>query len=178
MRLQKGVTVWFTGLSGAGKTTVCRQLENQLQDSDLKLELLDGDEIRRHFSSNVGFSKEDRMTHIQRMAYICKLLNRNDVLVLASFITPYKEMRDYLRTEIGSFHEVYVKCPLDECIQRDVKGLYAKALNGEIKQFTGISDPYEEPESPDLIIETDKETVKESAMRVIAFLKNLGYISN
>ncbi|WP_217283026.1 adenylyl-sulfate kinase [Paenibacillus alginolyticus] len=176
--MQKGVTVWFTGLSGAGKTTVCRQLENQLQDSDLKLELLDGDEIRRHFSSNVGFSKEDRMTHIQRMAYICKLLNRNDVLVLASFITPYKEMRDYLRTEIGSFHEVYVKCPLDECIQRDVKGLYAKALNGEIKQFTGISDPYEEPESPDLIIETDKETVKESAMRVIAFLKNLGYISN
>ncbi|WP_200957471.1 MULTISPECIES: adenylyl-sulfate kinase [unclassified Paenibacillus] len=176
--MQKGVTVWFTGLSGAGKTTICRQLENQLQDSDLKLELLDGDEIRRHFSSNVGFSKEDRMTHIQRMAYISKLLTRNGVLVLASFITPYKEMRDYLRTEIGSFLEVYVKCPLDECIQRDVKGLYAKALNGDIKQFTGISDPYEEPESPDLIIETDKETVKESAMRVIAFLKNLGYISN
>lgn len=174
--MQKGVTVWFTGLSGAGKTTICRLLEEQLKRTDFKLELLDGDEIRRHFSSNLGYSREDRMTHIRRIAYICKLLNRNGVLVLASFISPFQEMRDYCRTEIGTYLEVYVKCPIEQCISRDVKGLYAKAINGEIKQFTGISDPFEEPSQPDLTIETDNETAEESASRVLAYLTKLGFV--
>ncbi|RCW47461.1 adenylylsulfate kinase [Paenibacillus prosopidis] len=116
------------------------------------------------------------MTHIRRIAYICKLLNRNGVLVLASFISPYQEMRDYCRTEIGTYLEVYVKCPLEQCISRDVKGLYEKTINGEIIQFTGISDPFEEPVQPDLTIETDNETAEESASKVIVYLKKLGFI--
>jgi adenylylsulfate kinase len=174
--LQKGVTVWFTGLSGSGKTTICQEVAAQLSKMGIKSELLDGDEVRKHFSKDLGFNREDRIKNIQRMAFICKILTRNQILVLASFLSPYQEMRDYCRSEIDSFIEVYVKCPLEECIRRDVKGLYAKALIGEIKQFTGISDPYEVPSQPHLVVETDTETVNDSASRVLDYLKQKGLI--
>jgi adenylylsulfate kinase len=174
--LQNGATVWFSGLSGAGKTTICRLLATKLKQADLRLEWLDGDEIRRHFSSNLGYGREERIVHIQRIAYMCKLLSRNGVLVLASFITPYQEMRDYCRKEIGAYHEVYVKCALEQCILRDVKGLYAKALSDGIEHFTGISDPFEEPANPDLILETDRETEEESVSKVMIYLQRHGYI--
>jgi adenylylsulfate kinase len=142
----------------------------------IKSELLDGDEVRKHFSKDLGFNREDRIKNIQRIAFICKILTRNQILVLASFVSPYQEMRDYCRSEINSFIEIYVKCPLEECIRRDVKGLYSKALSGELKQFTGISDPYEVPSHPHLVLETDTETVFDSASRVLDYLKHKGLI--
>jgi adenylylsulfate kinase len=175
--MQKGATVWFTGLSGAGKTTICHEVAAQLSEMGIKPELLDGDEVRKHVSKDLAFNREDRIKNIQRMAFICKILTRNHILVLASFLSPYQEMRDHCRSEIDPFIEVYVKCPLEECIRRDVKGLYSKALSGEIKQFTGISDPYEVPSDPHLVLETDTETVNDSASRVVDYLKQKGLIS-
>jgi adenylylsulfate kinase len=174
--LQQGATVWFTGLSGAGKTTICQEVAAQLSKMGIKSEFLDGDEVRKHLSKDLGFNREDRIINIQRMAFICKILTRNQILVLASFLSPYQEMREYCRSEIDPFIEVYVKCPLEECIRTDVKGLYAKALSGEIKQFTGISDPYEFPSHPHLVLETDKETVNDSVSRVLDYLKHKGLI--
>ncbi|MDQ0897078.1 MULTISPECIES: adenylyl-sulfate kinase [unclassified Paenibacillus] len=174
--MQKGVTVWFTGLSGAGKTTISGLVEAELRQSGKKVEALDGDVVRRNLTADLGFSKEDRFTNIQRVAYVATLLTRNDIIVLASFISPYQEMRDYCRKEIGSFIEVFVKCPLEECISRDVKGLYKKALKGEISHFTGITDHFEEPMNPDVVVETGVETPQESAAIIMAYLARNHYV--
>lgn len=175
-RLKKGVTIWLTGLSGAGKTTISHLLEEQLKKLKLKVEVLDGDAIRKLLSDNLGFSREDRQKHIARVAYICKLLTRNDVTVIASLISPYRETRDCCRKEIGSFVEVYVKCPLEECIRRDVKGLYHKAINGHIQGFTGISDPYEEPENPEVVVDTFIEEPRESVFKILVYLARQGFL--
>ncbi|SDX17010.1 adenylylsulfate kinase [Marininema mesophilum] len=173
---QQGITLWFTGLSGAGKTTIALHLEKRLQELGIRVKRLDGDEVRARLAPDLGFSKKDRFTHIERVSYVADLLTRYGVIVLASFISPYREMRQLCREQIESFAEVYVHCPLEECIQRDVKGLYARALKGEISNFTGISQPYEEPESPDLTVDSHKETASESADRVMNFLREQGYI--
>ena len=172
----KGFTVWFTGLSGAGKTALALILEDELRVRGLKVERLDGDIVRQHLTRDLGFSKEDRDKNIERVTFVAKLLTRNGVAVLCSFISPYRDVRAQSRTEIGNFVEVYCKCPLEVLIQRDVKGLYKKALAGEISNFTGVSDPYEEPLNPEVVCETDKETVGESAAKVIDKLEEMGYI--
>ena len=174
---EKGFTIWFTGLSGAGKTTIAQKVEEVLRDRGLKVESLDGDVVRLNLSKGLGYSKEDRDTNIKRIGFVCKLLTRNGVIAIASAISPYREVRDFNRREIGNFVEVYVKCPLEVCIKRDVKGLYQKALAGEIKNYTGVSDPYEEPLDPEIIVETDRESVEESAAKVLNTLTELGYLS-
>lgn len=174
--MQQGFTLWFTGLSGAGKTTVGHLVERELRRRGLKVEVLDGDVVRTNLSKGLGFSKEDRDANILRIAFVCKLLTRNGVATIASAISPYREIRDQARREIGNFVEAYVRCSLEECIKRDAKGLYQKALRGEIPNFTGVSDPYEEPLSPELVLDTDVETPVESAARVIKCLEDLGYL--
>lgn len=173
----KGATVWLTGLSGAGKTTICRLVERKLSEAGVPTERLDGDEVRSRLCPDLGFSREDRIRNIERVSYVAKLLTRHGVVVLASFISPYRSMRAFLRSEIDPFVEVYVKCPLEECIRRDVKGLYRKALAGSIPAFTGISDPYEEPDHPELVLDTENETAEESAAKTIEYLKERGYVS-
>lgn len=175
-RDQKGVTVWFTGLPCSGKTAVADRVAEILRGQGYKVERLDGDIVRQSLTRDLGYSREDRNENIRRVTFVAKLLTRNGVIVLTSFISPYRDIRAYARQEIGEFIEVYTKCPLEVCIQRDVKGMYQKALRGEIKEFTGISDPYEEPLNPELILETDKETLEESAAKVIAKLEELGYL--
>jgi len=172
----QGFTLWFTGLPCSGKTTISEIVERELRERGLNVEALDGDEVRKNLSKDLGFSKEDRDTHLRRIGFIAKLLTRNHIATLAAFVSPYQELRSHLRSEIGSFVEVYVKCPVEVCIQRDVKGMYKKALAGEIQNFTGISDPYEEPVKPEIIVETDKETAPESAQKVLRDLEILGYI--
>ncbi len=172
----RGFTLWFTGLPCSGKTTISEIVGKELRDRDLNVEMLDGDELRRNLSKDLGFSKEDRETHIKRVGFIAKLLSRNDVATLAAFVSPYRAVRKYLRIEIGNFIEAYVKCPVEVCIKRDVKGMYKKAIAGEIKNFTGISDPYEEPLEPEIIVETDKEMPMESAQKVIQWLESMEYI--
>ena len=173
---ERGFTVWFTGLSGAGKTTVANRLEQVLRDRGLKVEVLDGDVVRTHLSKGLGFSKEDRDTNIRRIGFVCNLLTRNGVVAIGAAISPYREVRDEVRAEIGRFVEVFVKCPLEVLQERDVKGLYAKALRGEIANFTGVSDPYEEPLNPEVVLESDKETEEESLAKVVAKLEELGYL--
>ena len=172
----QGFTVWFTGLPCSGKTTISEIVEQELRSRGFNVEALDGDEIRRNLSKGLGFSKEDRDTHLRRVGFIARLLTRNNVATLSAFVSPYRELRSHLRSEIGNFVEVYVKCPVEVCIQRDVKGMYKKALAGEIQNFTGISDPYEEPLEPEIIVETDKETSEESAQKVVRNLEILGYV--
>src|SRR5690349_5138955 len=172
-----GFTIWFTGLSGAGKSTLARAIERYLKAFDHNVEVLDGDTVRTHLSKGLGFSREDRDTNIQRIAFVCNLLTRNGVVSIAAAISPYREAREWARKEIGNFVEVYVKCPLEVCRQRDVKGLYKLVDEGRIKGFTGVDDPYEEPEHPELVIETDKETVEESVSRIFARLEELGYLA-
>jgi adenylyl-sulfate kinase len=173
----KGVTLWFTGLSGAGKTTLARMVENELRNRGHKVEVLDGDVVRTNLSKGLGFSKEDRDTNIRRIGFVCNLLTRNEVIAIAAAISPYREIRDEVRRDIGAFVEVFVKCPIDVLAERDVKGLYKKALAGEIKNFTGIDDPYEEPHAPEVTVETDRETPAQSAARIIARLEELQYIA-
>lgn len=172
----RGITLWFTGMSGAGKTTIAMEVEKQLRQRGVRVERLDGDVVRESLTRDLGFSKEDRDKNIERVTFVAKLLTRQGVIVLASFISPYQATRDYSRRQIGEFAEIYVDAPLEVLIKRDVKGLYKKAIAGEIDNFTGISDPYEAPEQPDLHIRTDQETVAESAAKVIAFLEERGYI--
>jgi len=180
MTRSRGFTVWLTGLSGAGKTTVAQSIVNELKTSDVNIELLDGDEVRTNLSKGLGFSKEDRDANIRRIGYVSRLLSRNGVGVIASAISPYREVRDEVRQSITSdgseFVEVYVQCPIDVLVERDVKGLYKKALAGEIREFTGVSDPYEEPLNPEVIVKTDRESIEESANRVIAELEARGLL--
>lgn len=171
-----GFTLWFTGLSGAGKTTLARGAEAILRERGMKVEVLDGDIIRQNLSKGLGFSKEDRDANIKRIGFVCKLLTRNGVVAVGSAISPYRAVRDFVRQEIGNFVEVYVKCPLDILIERDVKGLYKKALSGEIKNFTGISDPYEEPLNPEVVVDTSLERPEESIAKIIARLEELEYV--
>jgi adenylyl-sulfate kinase len=172
----RGFTVWFTGLSGSGKTALALKLEEVLRGRGLKVERLDGDIVRKSLTRDLGFSKEDRNMNIERVTFVAKLLTRNGVAVLSSFISPYRARRAKSRAEIGNFVEVYCKCSLDALIERDVKGLYKKALAGEIQNFTGVSDPYEEPENPEVVVETDKETVEESLVKIVHKLEELGYV--
>lgn len=174
---QKGFTLWFTGLSGAGKTTLARLVENELNLRGNRVEVLDGDIIRTNLSKGLGFSKEDRDTNIRRIGFVCNLLTRNDVVAIAAAISPYREIRDEVRQQIGSFVEVYCKCSLDVLVERDVKGLYKKALAGEIKNFTGVDDPYEEPLRPEVVVETDHESPEESASRIIAKLEEMQLVA-
>lgn len=173
---QRGVTVWFTGLSGAGKTTICDQVQTELRARGLKFEVLDGDIVRTNLTKGLGFSKEDRDENIRRIGFVSNLLTRNGVIVLVAAISPYREMRDEQRERIGDFVEVFVNAPLAVCEDRDVKGLYAKARSGEIKQFTGISDPYEEPLNADVECRTDLETVEESATKVLNLLIERNFV--
>ena len=177
---EKGFVVWLTGLPASGKTTVARKLKEYLQSRGLRVELLDGDEVRRWLSPEAGFSREDRERHLRRVAYVSKLLARNGVAVLASFVSPYRSVRRQARKLIEDeglkFIEVYVKCSLEECIRRDPKGLYRRALNGEIRDMTGIQDPYEEPLNPEVIIDTENEKPNECAEKVIKKLENFGLI--
>ena len=152
--MSKGVTVWFTGLSGSGKTTVATRVLELLQERHIYAERLDGDVVRRSLTRDLGFSKEDRDKNIERVTFVAKLLTRNGVVVLSAFISPYKRMRDNARAEIGDFVEVYVRTPMEVLLERDVKGMYKKAMAGEIQGFTGVNDPYEEPENPELVLET------------------------
>ena len=171
-----GFTIWFTGLSGAGKSTLSQIIEKRLRDRGRNVEVLDGDIVRTHLSKGLGFSREDRDTNIKRIAFVCSLLTRNGVICISAAIAPYREAREWARKEIGDFVEVYVKCPIEVCRQRDVKGLYKLVDEGKLKGFTGVDDPYEEPENPELVIETDKETVEESVARIFARLEELGYL--
>jgi adenylyl-sulfate kinase len=172
----KGVTLWFTGLPCSGKSAVADRAAEILKEHGYHVERLDGDIVRQDLTRDLGFSKADRDENIRRVTFVSKLLTRNGVIVLTSFISPYIEVRDRARKEIGSFAEIYTKCALDICIQRDVKGMYKKAIAGQIKEFTGISDPYEEPVNPELLLETDKETLEESTARVLDLLKTRGYL--
>jgi adenylylsulfate kinase len=172
----KGVTLWFTGLPSSGKSTLARLVERQLRKLGAKVELLDGDVVRTNLSKGLGFSKEDRETNVKRIGFVCHLLSRNGVVAIASAVSPYRETRDYNRRVIGSFVEVYVKTALEECEKRDVKGLYKKARAGELKDFTGVDDPYEEPLNPEVVCETAGETPEQSAEKILNRLENLGYL--
>src|SRR5215471_14158410 len=174
--MTKGCTIWLTGLSGSGKSTIAHLLEQHLKERGVKVEILDGDVVRTHLSKGLGFSREDRDTNIKRIGFVCGLLTRNGVICISAAIAPYREAREWARHEIKHFVEVYVKCPIEVCRQRDVKGLYKLVDEGKIKNFTGVDDPYEEPEHPELIVETDKETVEESIERIFARLEDLGYL--
>ena len=173
---QVGFTLWFTGLSGAGKTTLARLVETDLRARGMKVEVLDGDIIRTNLSKGLGFSKEDRDINIRRIGFVCDLLSRNGVAAIAAAISPYREIRDEIRSNTTNFVEVYCECTLDVLIERDVKGLYKKALAGEIKNFTGVSDPYEAPENAEVRINSGQQTVEESTAMIIARLDDLGYL--
>jgi adenylyl-sulfate kinase len=177
MNLEHGCTVWFTGLSGAGKSTVSSLVEAEMRKRDLRVEVLDGDVIRTHLSKGLGFSKTDRDTNIRRIGWVCEVLARNGVVALAAAISPYREIRDEVRGKVGRFVEVYMECPVPILAERDVKGLYKKALAGEIKNFTGVDDPYEPPLNPEVVCHTDgRETPEQSAAKIIDKLEKLGYI--
>jgi adenylylsulfate kinase len=169
---EKGFTLWFTGLSGAGKTTITHELRDELERRGSKVEILDGDIVRENLSKGLGFSKEDRDTNIRRIAFVADLLSRNGVPVITAAISPYQEIRDEARELMnGRFIEAYVKVSLEEAERRDVKGLYKKARAGEIKEFTGVSDPYEAPENPELVLDTENQSPEESAQQIIAYLE-------
>jgi adenylylsulfate kinase len=177
MASEQGFTLWFTGLSGSGKTTIAELVVDELQARGSAIEVLDGDVVRQHLSKGLGFSKEDRDTNIRRVAFVADLLSRNGVPVITAAISPYREIRDEARAQMdGRFIEAYVKASVEECERRDVKGLYAKARAGEIKEFTGVSDPYEPPENPELVLESEELTPEESAGQIIAFLEERGLI--
>lgn len=166
-----GFTVWLTGLSGAGKSSIAEPLARELVARDLGVEVLDGDEVRTHLSKGLGFSREDRDTNVARIAFVASLLTKHGAAVITAAISPYAQAREAARQKIGNVIEVYVECSLTELVRRDVKGLYAKALSGEIEHFTGVSDPYEVPDAPDVTVNTECETVEESVAKIIAELE-------
>ena len=174
--MAKGFTLWFTGLSGSGKSTLAERLRDVLLERGLKVEVLDGDVVRQNLSKGLGFSKEDRDTNIRRIGFVCDLLTRNDVVAISAAISPYKAIRDENRKMIGRFVEVYCECDINTLKDRDPKGLYEKALNGEIKNFTGVSDPYEAPDKPEVIVDTSAEDIETSLNKIIGTLEQLGYI--
>ncbi|HEX2235889.1 MAG TPA: adenylyl-sulfate kinase [Actinomycetota bacterium] len=173
---ERGAVIWFTGLSGSGKTTIAHLVEEQLVDAGVPVEILDGDIVRENLSKGLGFSKEDRDINIRRIAFVAHLLQRNGVFVITAAISPYRSIREEARAMIKDFVEVFADAPLDVCEQRDVKGLYAKARAGELKGFTGVDDPYEAPENPEVVCRTDRESVEESAQKVIDKLVELKYL--
>jgi adenylyl-sulfate kinase len=176
---QRGFTVWFTGLSGSGKSTIAEMLYHELQARGLKTEILDGDVVRQNLSKGLGFSKEDRDTNIRRIGFVAELLTRNGVATICCPISPYKAIRDEVRAKIGAFVEVYVHATVEEIAEhRDPKGLYKKALAGELTGFTGVDDPYEAPEDPELVVDTMVETPEESLTKVLWTLASLGYIDD
>jgi adenylyl-sulfate kinase len=172
----KGFTLWFTGLSGAGKSTISERIYKRLKNEGAKVELLDGDIVRTHLSKGLGFSKEDRDTNVRRIGFVSELLSRNGVIALVAAISPYREVREELRGVIGNFVEVHVHCPIEVLAERDVKGLYKKALAGEIGSFTGVSDPYEPPANPEVTVDSSKEPVEASVERVWSRLHEMGLI--
>ena len=176
MTEQQGFTLWFTGLSGSGKTALAKALEPVLRERGLKVERLDGDIVRQSLTRDLGFSKEDRDKNIERVTFVAKLLTRNGVATICSFISPYIERRNRSRREIGSFVECYVECPLETLIERDVKGLYKKALAGEIQNFTGVSDPYEPPPNPEIVVNSATQTIEDSTAIILDRLTELGYL--
>ena len=174
----KGFTLWFTGLSGSGKSVLADAIAEDLRNRGMKVERLDGDIVRKSLTKDLGFTEEDRNMNIERVTFVAKLLTRNGVAVLASFISPYNKIRAYSRKEIGDYILVYVKCPLEICEDRDPKGMYSKARAGQIKNFTGINHPFEEPDSADIIVETDKQSIEESKEIILKALERMGYLPN
>ena len=177
MKKHQGFTVWFTGLPCCGKTTIADRVAIFLKNKDYTVERLDGDIVRQGLTSDLGFSKKDRNENIRRATDIAKRLTRKNVIVLAAFVSPYRKQRSNARKQIERFVEIYVQCSLEICMKRDVKGMYQKALEGKIKHFTGVDDPYEEPEHPELILNTDTESLEESVKKVLQTLEKLGYIT-
>ena len=179
--MSEGFVIWFTGLSGAGKSTLATRLRSELVTRGLRVEVLDGDEVRTNLSKGLGFSKEDRDTNIRRIGYVARLLARNGVTVIAAAISPHRAVRDEVRRAVegdgAGFIEVFVSCSMEELTRRDVKGLYARALRGEIPNFTGVSDPYEPPPAPAVTIHSDRETVDESLAKILAFLRERGLLA-
>jgi adenylyl-sulfate kinase len=179
--VNKGFVLWFTGLSGAGKSTLSLPVAGQLRALGRRVEILDGDEVRTHLSKGLGFSKEDRDTNIRRIGYVAELLARNGVVAITAAISPYREVRDEVRAKVerhgAGFVEVYVSCPIDVLAERDVKGLYRKALAGEIKNFTGVSDPYEPPLAPEVTVHSDREAVDHSVEKILGALGRVGLVA-
>ncbi|UCE96562.1 MAG: adenylyl-sulfate kinase [Candidatus Bathyarchaeota archaeon] len=178
MSKDQGFVIWLTGLPGSGKTTIAQKLLRELKTRKLKVELFDGDEVRKNLSKGLGFTKEDRDTHNKRVIYVCKLLTRNDVNAIVSLISPYTSTRSYARNNLPKFVEVYLKCSIKKCIERDPKGLYKKALSGEITNMTGIQDPYEEPSNPEVLLNTEHDSSRKNVEKVLKKLEELGYINN
>ncbi|MDQ6665567.1 MAG: adenylyl-sulfate kinase [Acidobacteriota bacterium] len=176
--MHKGFTLWFTGLSGSGKSTLSEIVFARLREQGAKVELLDGDVVRTNLSQGLGFSKEDRDTNIRRIGFVCELLSRNGVIAIVAAISPYRAVREEVRARIPNFVEVYVECPVEVLAGRDVKGLYRRALAGEIAQFTGVSDPYEPPVNPEVTIHSGRELLEQSVAKVWDTLKGLGYIAS
>ena len=174
---EHGITLWFTGLPSSGKTTLAGLVGNALKAVGLPVEILDGDEVRQRLTKGLGFSREDRFENISRIAYVARLLTRVGAVAIVAAISPYREMRSRARAEIGPFVEIYVNCPLAVCMQRDVKGLYAKALAGEITNLTGISDPYEPPLAAEIVVQTDKESAEQSVALILDKLVSLGHLN-
>jgi adenylyl-sulfate kinase len=174
--MHKGFTLWFTGLSGAGKSTISHDIELRLRSCGARVEVLDGDVVRTYLSRGLGFSREDRDENIRRIGFVCELLSRNGVIAIVAAISPYRAVREEVRARIQNFVEVYVECPVELLAERDVKGLYKKALAGEIANFTGISHPYEPPVSPEVTVHSSTETVEQSVERIWATLERLGLV--
>jgi adenylyl-sulfate kinase len=172
----KGFTLWFTGLSGSGKSTLSQAIEPVLLERDIKVEILDGDEIRTNLSKGLGFSKQDRDTNVRRIGFVASMLSRNDVVAITAAISPYKEIRDEIRARTETFVEIYTECSIEELTRRDPKGLYKRALAGELANFTGISDPYEPPENADIVVNTERETLEESLDKIVRSLELMGLI--
>lgn len=171
-----GFVLWFTGLSGSGKSELATKVAKKLKTLGKKVEILDGDIVRQSLTKDLGFTEADRKTNLERVTFVAKLLSRNGVATLVSFISPYIASRDAARKETTNFIEVFVKCPVEVCVERDVKGLYKKAIAGEIANFTGISHPYEEPPTPEIIVETDRETPEESVEKILAYINGTGFL--
>lgn len=174
---RRGFTVWFTGLPSAGKSTLAELLAAELRQGGHGVEVFDGDVVRTHLCKGLGFSKEDRDENIRRIGFVCAMVTRHGGAAIAAAISPYRAIRDEVRSKVGNFVEVYVETTIETCIKRDVKGLYKKALAGEIKGFTGVDDPYEPPENPELTICTENETPQESATKILRKIEELGYLT-